>query len=95
MCCVQAERVFPASDSEESEEASPRAPLTRSCVPPRDLPLWGGYVHDHPTCRHHVLPARRSFSSSIVAELSAVGPTPTLNSSCEFLVTTLSDEYRH
>ncbi|XP_046658642.1 uncharacterized protein LOC124352945 [Homalodisca vitripennis] len=87
MCCVQAERVFPASDSEESEEGPPRGPLTRTCPPPRDLPLWGGFLHDPPPCRHHMLPARRSFSSSIVAELSAVGPGPTLDSSCEFLVT--------
>lgn len=85
MCCVQAERVFPASDSEESEEAPPRGPLTRTCPPPRDLPLWGDFLQDPPPCRHHLLPARRSFSSSLVAELSAVGPGPTFDT-CEFLV---------
>ncbi|RZF42291.1 hypothetical protein LSTR_LSTR003909 [Laodelphax striatellus] len=67
MCCVQAERVFPASDSEEGEEGGSRG---------SEPPLWA------PRCRHHLLPARRSFSSSLVAELSAAAPRP---SSCDFL----------
>lgn len=84
MCCVQAERVFPASDSEESEEAPPRVPLTRTCPPPTNLPLWDGILQD--PCRHHLMPARRSFSSSLVAEFSSVGSGTGYNlESSEFL----------
>jgi hypothetical protein len=36
---------------------------------------------------HHLIPARRSFSSSLVADLRAAGPGPTLEG-CELLVST-------
>lgn len=126
MCCVQAERVFPASDSEDGDESNrtprlsrvPRGQSSRSCPPPRDLPIesqWaaglgGGmgldhfhshhhhhHLHHHhhhmhhqraTTSRcHHLIPARRSFSSSLVADLRAAGPGPTLEG-CELLVST-------
>lgn len=130
MCCVQAERVFPASDSEDGDDSNrtprlsrpPRGPSSRSCPPPRDLPIesqWaaglgGGmgldhfhshyhhhhhhYLYHHQQHLHHqrasstrcqhFIPARRSFSSSLVADLRAVGPGPTLDG-CELLVSKL------
>lgn len=125
MCCVQAERVFPASDSEDDEHSNrtprlsraPRGQSSRSCPPPRDLPIesqWaaglgGGmgldhfhshhqYHHHHNYMHHqratssrchHLIPARRSFSSSLVADLRAAGPGPTLEG-CELLVSMLT-----
>lgn len=125
MCCVQTERVFPASDSEEADEGGGHGPLGsggssgggrhRSCPPPRELPLesqWAaeaasrhyhhsGYYQNRSggedssgTGRRHrcaaypgsLFPARRSFSSSLVAELRAAGPGPTLHHA-ELMVT--------
>ncbi|KAL1461436.1 hypothetical protein WDU94_013336 [Cyamophila willieti] len=108
MCCVQAERVFPPSDSDESDDQIPRflpgsrGQSSRSCPPRRDhsVPQWTAstsntYLPGIGTTRGPVASGssfnttRRSFSSSLVAELKAVGPGPSLDE-CSFSVSAFS-----
>lgn len=115
MCCMQSERVFPPSDSEDSDDPIPRflpgvrGESSRSCPPRREHPKaqWSATSHTYlpgigsasgfsgecvpgsnisgEKAQTSFNTTRRSFSSSLVAELKAVGPGPSLDE-CSFSV---------
>lgn len=92
MCCLQAERVFPASSESDDESCSLELRFSRQ-PPANRMHHWGSSAGSSPQyedendpfpCLHSVMtralgPGRRSFSSSIVADLASVsGPERTV-----------------
>ncbi|CAB3364869.1 Hypothetical predicted protein [Cloeon dipterum] len=99
MCCLQAERVFPASSESDDESCSLELRFARHHHhhTPNARMHWGSSAESSPLEEndpfpglHSVMsralgPGRRSFSSSIVADLASVsGPERTVSAVPEF-----------